>query len=259
MLIGFVLIVVQLDNVRNGKTEAPGRIVSDAVLPAQTFFTGLGRRITSIWKSLTKVTDLEEENKRLQAQLYALKEEQELFSRTREENKNLRKLLEISEVQQGRVIAAEVVARDPDNWFRSIRINKGSRSGVKKDMVAISPDGIVGRVVETSDNTSKIRLIFSERSAIPAQLVSSGELGVVYGEGKNTCVMRYINADAQVKIGEQVISSRLGRIYPPGKILGTVSKLYGRDQLLYQAVQVKPSVQFGNLEYVLLIERQNAQ
>jgi rod shape-determining protein MreC len=98
-------------------------------------------------------------------------------------------------------------------------------------------------------------LIFDEKSAIPAQVVSSGALGVVYGEGKNTCVMKYIETDAIVNTGDKVITSHLSRIYPPGKILGEVTKIYGRDNILYKAVQIKPTVEFGRLQYVLLLEQ----
>jgi rod shape-determining protein MreC len=255
IVVSLLMIFVQFNSFRNGGSTLPERVTADALSPAQSFFSDVGRRISGLWSSLTIGSKLEEENKKLRAELYTLREEQENFNRTREENKQLRKLLDISEMQRGTVIAAQVIGRDPDNWFQSISLNKGFKNGVSKNMVAITSEGLVGRVLSVSEYTCKVRFIFSEKSAVPAQLVSTGELGVVYGEGKNTCVMRYISAEAKVNIGDQVITSNLGRIYPPGKIIGQVSKLYGRDQLLYQAVQLKPAVQIGNLEYVLLIER----
>ncbi len=255
LAISAIMIFVQAGAYREGRFGFLSRTSSDVLWPAQGFLSNMGRRISGFWQSLTRGAQLEEENKRLIAQIYTLREEKELYNRTREENKELRRLLEISQRHEGRVIAAGVIARDPDNWFESINLDRGYKHGVTKDMVAISSEGVVGRVISASQYTSRVRLISSEKSAIPAQLISSGELGVIYGEGKNTCVMKYVNADARPNVGEQVITSRLSRIYPPGKILGTVSKIYGRDQILYQAIQVKPTVQFGNLEYVLLVGR----
>lgn len=253
LIISFMMIFVQLNSFKEGRTNFVQRGVSYAVWPAQVFLSNLGQRISGMWHALTKGMELEEENKRLKAEIYALKEERDLYNRTREENKTLRKLLKISQRAEGRVIAAQVIARDPDNWFQSIILNKGYKHGVTKNMVAVAAEGVVGRVISASKYTSRLRLISSEKSAVPAQLVSSGELGVIYGEGKNTCIMKYLSADEKIEPGEQVITSRLSRIYPPGKVIGKVSKKYGRDQILYQAVQVKPTVQFGNLEYVLLI------
>jgi rod shape-determining protein MreC len=254
-VISFVMVFVQVNSFKRGDTNPVQQLTADTLMPAQGFLANLGRRFSGIWQSFTRASRLEEENKRLLAEIYALREESDLFNRTREENKNLRKLLDIAQLEEGRVIAAQVIGRDPDNWFQSVNLDKGYKQGVRKNMVAISSEGVVGRVISVSRFTSRMRLISSEKSAIPAQLVSTGELGVVYGEGKNICVMKYVNAEAKVEVGEQVITSRLSQVYPPGKTIGKVSKIYGRDQILYQAVQVKPSVQFGNLEYVLLIGR----
>lgn len=253
IFVSFALIFIQLNSFREGKTNTVEKTVASAIRPFQIFFSGAGRWISGTWRSITKVTQLERKVKAIQAELDALKVEREIYNRTREENKRLRKLLNLSRVEQGKVIAAEVIARDPDNWFQTIKVNKGYKHGVSKNMAAITPEGIVGRVVDASPYTARIRLIFNEKSAVPAQIVSSGELGVVYGEGKNTCVMKYVAAEAEVKRGDQVITSRLSRIYPPGKIIGKVTRVYGRDQVLYQAVQVKPAVEFGNLEYMLLV------
>lgn len=253
--IGFISILFQAGAFRRGESGIVEKTSSNLLAPVQTFFSGLGRKISSTWRSFTKVAQLEEENKKMRAEIYALREEQENYSRTRDENQNLRKLLQISTNQSGVIIAAEVIGRSTDNWFDSILVNKGYKHGVKKDMVAVSPEGLVGRVIDASPYTARVQLIFNEKSAVPAQIVSSGTLGVVYGEGKNTCAMRYIQADAEVKVGDKVITSRLGRIYPPGKMIGEVSKIYGRDNILYKAVQVKPAVQFSNLEYLLLVEK----
>lgn len=256
LIIGTVAVILQLNSFRQGSSNIIEENTANLLAPIQSFFSNAGKRISTTWQSFTKISKLEEENRKLRYEIYSLKEEQEKFNRTQDENRTLRSMLDISTRQKGRIIAAEVIARSPDNWFESIRVNKGFKQGVKLDMAAISPEGLVGRVVAVSEYTAKVRLIFNEKSAVPAQIVSTGDLGVVYGEEKNTCVMRYIHADAQVNVGDKVITSRLGRVFPPGKIIGEVSKIYGRDNIMYKAVQVKPTVQFGNLEYVLLVERQ---
>ena len=253
LIVGFVAISLQIGTFRKGEANIVEKSTSNLFVPLQTFLSQVGRKISATWHSFTKVAMLDEENKKLRAEIYALREEQEKYNRTFDENRNLRKLLEISDYQRGKIIAAEVSARSPDNWFRSIKINKGFKNGVKANMVAITPEGLVGRVVSVSEYSARIRLVVNEKSSVPAQVVTSGSLGVIYGEGKNTCIMKYIEADADIKIGDKVITSRMGSIFPPGKIIGEVSKIYGRDDLLYKAVQIKPAVQFNNLEYILLV------
>ncbi len=256
ILASFVIIFLQITPFKKGEENFAERFADNIFAPVQVFFTGVGKRISSTWHSIVHIANLEREVKKLQAELYALKEERELYERTQQENKQLRKLLGISRKEKGKVIAAEVIARDPDNWFHSIKVNKGYKNGVKKGMAVLSSEGVVGKVIDASKYTAKVRLIFDQRSSIPAQILPTGELGVVYGEGKNTCVMKYIDAKAPVEVGQQVVTSKLSRIFPPGKSIGTVSKIYGRERFLYQSVQIKPSVQFSNLEYVLLVGRE---
>ncbi|MCD4785526.1 MAG: rod shape-determining protein MreC [Candidatus Eremiobacteraeota bacterium] len=255
LAISIVAILIQWDTYQKGEANKVEKASSTVFVPLQSFFTGVGKSISGTWRSFTKIATLEEGNKKLQTEIYALREEQEKYNRAIDENKTLRKLLDISRHQKGKVIAAEVIARNPDNWFQSIKLNKGFKHGVKKNMVAISAEGLVGRVVSVSKYTSKVRLIFNEKSAVPSQVVSSGALGVVYGEGRNTCRMKYIEADAEVKVGDKIITSRLSRIYPPGKIIGEVSRIYGVENILYKSVQIKAAVHFNNLEYVLLVEK----
>lgn len=160
------------------------------------------------------MSQLEEENQKLTDEINNLKEERQLYLRTREENKKLKKLLNITEKETGNILAAEVIARNPDNWFKSITINKGYENGVHKNMIAFTSEGLVGRVMSSSKYKARIRLVLNEKSAVPAQLVRTGEMGVVYGEGKGTCIIKYINSDADLKVGDLIMTSRMSRIYP---------------------------------------------
>jgi rod shape-determining protein MreC len=255
ILSGIVLIGLQANHPENITPNIAENTLAGFFLPVQQKFSAAGRKISRTWRSLANLSHLEEENQRLREEISAMREQQEIFKRTTGENRKLRQILDITREQEGKVVVAEVIARSPDNWFQTIKVNKGKFDGVTTNMVAVSPEGIVGRVVSTADQVSYIRLIFNEKSAIPARIVSSGEMGVVYGEGKNTCLMKYINADSRVNIGDQVITSSLGKIYPPDKIIGQVSKVYGREKVMYQTVQIKPAVQVNRLEFVLLMER----
>jgi rod shape-determining protein MreC len=250
-----ILTGLQVNRFENGSPNAAENVLANLLEPVQQKFSAAGRKISRTWQSLTKLALLEEENQRLREEISAMKERQEVFQITDEENRQLRQILDIPKEEEGKFIVAEVIARAPDNWFQTIKINKGKRHGVTNNMVAISPEGLVGRVVSTGEQVSHIRLIFNEKSAVPARIISSGEMGVVYGEGKNTCIMKYINADSPVNIGDKVVTSNMSRIYPPNKIIGQVSRIYGREQVMYQTVQIKPAVQVSRLEFVLLMER----
>ena len=114
----------------------------------------------------------------------------------------------------------------------------------------------MGRVIAASSYTSKISLLCDNEFSCPGRIVESGALGIIYGEGENTCMMRYIDSEAKVKLGDTVVTSELGRIFPPNQKIGIVTRIYGPDEVLFKAVQIKPSVDFSSIQFVILAERE---
>ena len=151
--------------------------------------------------------------------------------------------------------AARVIARSPNNWFKVIMIDKGSEDGITQGMPVINPDGLVGRVSNTSKYSSQVELITDREMAVGAILQNTRETrGIVEGIGDSD-ILAMINIPyySKVKKGERVLSSGLSEFYPKGIQIGTIQKIKREANGLLLSATVKPSVKFDELEEVLII------
>jgi rod shape-determining protein MreC len=201
------------------------------------------------WPSLhQEVARLRTENARLQA-------ENATLAACQADNRRLEALLDLRPRLPGPSLAARVAARDPACWYSQVVLDVGSAQGVRTDMIAVAPEGLVGKVFAVASQGCRVRLLLDPASAVPVTLASSGAVGILYGQGDSTCIVKYIDHDARVQEGEAVLTSGLGEIYPPRLVVGRVSRVLGRTEALFQAVQVRPAVDFGSLREVLVVGR----
>jgi len=196
-----------------------------------------------------------EENQALKAEVGRLKMQLEHLHEAGEEAMRLRRLLKLSSTRHDIIASARVIGRDPTNWFHMLWIDKGSQDGVKKDMIAISPSGLVGRLRRVMKDTSGILLITDINSSVAVRLQGSRIEGILEGDGQDACYMRYVPKDADVRIGERVITSGLDMIYPAGIHVGRVTDVFYVEGEMFLTVKVKPSVGLRSIEEVAIIRR----
>jgi rod shape-determining protein MreC len=169
------------------------------------------------------------------------------------ENERLRKLLYLKQQAAFKVTAARVIARSDDSWSSSVVIDKGRHSGVRRAMVAISYSGLVGRVVEAEDFTSKVLLISDPNLSVSAIVQRSRQEGLVCGTLGANLIMKYLPENSDIKVQDTIVTSGLNEAYPKGVLIGTVIGL-GKDfsGLSHYAI-IKPAVNLSNIEEVLII------
>lgn len=199
-----------------------------------------------LWHTRQDNLALLEENRKLLNEIASLKE-------TQQENVRLKKLLAFEEKFSLQSVVARVIAKDVSTEFRSIRINRGQNSGIKRNMAVVTDEGIVGRVLRTTRNTSDIVTIVDIYSAIDAIVERSRARGVVEGFTDDTCQLKYVLRTDDIQPGDVLISSGLGGIFPKGVMVGTVSKVDRKPYGITQDVEVRPSVDFTKLEEVLVV------
>jgi rod shape-determining protein MreC len=164
----------------------------------------------------------------------------------------LRDLLALQESLETKGIAAEVIARDAGSLFRSIVVNRGSRQGVTKGMVVVSPVGTVGHIFAVSPDSSRVLLISDPHSGLDAVVQRSRARGLVQGN-LDGFIMKYVRREDDVQIGDQIVSSGADGLFPKGLTVGTVSRVIKRNQGMFQGVEVIPKVNFSQLEEVLIL------
>jgi rod shape-determining protein MreC len=164
----------------------------------------------------------------------------------------LRKLLALQAKPIGKTVAARVIGKDPSQIGQSITIDKGSRNGIGRDATIITGDGVVGRVVRSSDFFSVVQLIIDSQSAVGFIVRSSRRVGILKGTGGAELEMAFIDDDNDIVQGDELITSGQDQIYPKGIPLGTVLSVGPREGN-FKVVRIRPSVNFGHLEEVLVM------
>ncbi len=193
-----------------------------------------------------------EQNRRLVKEAGMLRARLTAMNETSRENARLEKLLNLKEKSYSGV-AANVIVRDLSNWNSALIIDKGKKSGIAVGMPVVNASGIVGKVVEVVANRSKIILISDPSFSVAAMVERSREVGLVSGTLTGQCRMRYLSAGADVKVGDEIISSKLSSSFPHGLVLGVVVAVENSLGSPFPTCLIKPAAPLSQLEEVIVI------
>ncbi len=236
-------------------------IVSVAVSPFQKIFHGTYSTIERLWAGLTELNYLRDELARTRARLEQYEAVSQNLDEIKKENQRLRQLLGFDQKSPFQVIPAEVIAKNPDNYFQLLIVNKGSSDGVKRFMPVVAyhkgKQAVVGKVVEVRWNLSKIVPITDSQSLVGVMLQSNRYVGLLKGmqPGQKLLTMDYVSSSAEIALGEEVISSGHGGLFPKGLLVGTVRELQKFPASGFRQCLVEPHIDFGKLDQVLIIKK----
>ena len=207
---------------------------------------------------LPRLPDLARENERLQAELAERTVES---AELREQLRHLQRAetLEKALGFSPRGVVAAVIGRSTLPTAHTIVLDKGSRDGLRSDAVILDAAGVIGRVTELSASTALVTLLTDPESRVAAMIERSRETGLLAGRGRRQCELIYLDAQADVREGDRVVTAGLGGAFPKGLLLGRVVRVV-RDETAGAAwAVVGPAARFGQLEEVLcLTARQGA-
>ncbi len=231
------------------------KAIIEVFAPIQSWVNGLAAGVRGGVADLQAVSRLRQENETLRAKAEAYDVTLHRLRELEIENERLRALLGFAQAVDYGYVVADVVARNADNWFSRITINRGSSDGVVKDMPVVTSQGLVGRVFEVSSNISVVQLLTDRDSGAGALIQSSRDSGIVSGQGNQTPLlsMMLFGRNAEVGIGDTVVTSGFGEIYPQGLFIGRVVEITKDSYGLVKYADVRPGVDFGRLEEVLVI------
>lgn len=170
------------------------------------------------------------------------------------ENERLRSLLALRGRFAVKNIAAEVIARDQSSWNTFVIIGKGRKSGITPDMPVVKPDGLVGRVYEAGERTSKVILIDNPNSKVAVTIQRTREQAIMFGIGSGYCKLMYLSCETDARPGDQVIASELGDLAIKGFLIGEIVKVVKSPKSLYANAIVRPSSNLFKIEEVLCVE-----
>lgn len=253
-----IIILVLLISTSNMQDVSGGQTVAGgAFVPVQRFFYQMTDNISSFFQKTFNTTDLAKENLDLKEQLASLKSELSDYDELQKENQRLSALLEYKQAQTNyQYKVAGIIAKDPGIWFESFTINVGTNDGVAVDMPVVTPDGVIGRIEEVGLNWSKVMTIIDGRSGISSIIERTRDIGSVRGRMESESSdplldMDFLPIDTDIEVGDNVLTSGIGGIYPKGLTIGQVVEV--GEQGNQKKVVVKSTVDFRNLEEVMVM------
>ena len=234
-------------------TSPVGRIVLTLLGPLQALGQKPIGALGGFLGNLASVQALQEENRRLRAEVQLLRQAQSQFEELRLGHHRLESLLNFQEASGLKTVAASVIGRDATNWSKTVTLDRGSRAGLAENMAVITHQGIVGHLIRVSDTKSQALLISDHRAAVDALIQRTRASGVFVSTPEGMGRLKYVPRDAELRPGDTVISSGLGGLYPKGLVVGRVEKVEPNGDGLFQRVEVAPAVDFSRLEDVLIV------
>jgi rod shape-determining protein MreC len=153
--------------------------------------------------------------------------------------------------QQVPMLGARVIGASADSATRTIYLDRGEHDGIQKNMGVITPDGIVGKVIETFGNTSQVLLLTDKDSGVGAMLADSRIQSPVGGTGEPLLEMKYVANDDKVEVGERVVTSGMDRIFPRDLPVGTVKEIKPGNP--FKLIRVQPAASLERLEEVIVL------
>ena len=197
---------------------------------------------------------LREDNVKLLEQVSSMKQELSSIQEIKAENDRLRKLLDFERVSEWSTVSSQVIARDLSHWSYYVMINKGTKDGIRSEMPVTNGEGLVGKVVAATPHSARVILLLDSDSRVSALIQDTRDVGLVEGVGQPLLKMTYLDLNAKVQVGQTVITSGLGGIYPKGIPIGEIVQIGEEKDKLGLYAMVQPFASFSKLEEVLCLK-----
>jgi rod shape-determining protein MreC len=254
VLAAFLLMALQL----TGRLEALQGAVALITTPGQISVTNFTDRIVEGSNAVREFGRLQQRSAELERINESLLVENLRLQEVERENQRLRDLLAFAETRpsiefRGGQILARPIGYGSNNFLNFVMLDLGRRHGIAVGMPVVNDQGLIGRISEVNESTSRVLLISDPSSTVNAILQSSRLTGVITGRPGSDPVMGFIPQGSEVAVGEIVITSGMGGNFPKGILIGQVIEVRQRDFDVFQEAVIRPTVDFGRLEVVMVI------
>ena len=228
------------------------------ISPSQEVSGNIGGFFQSRINFISNLSELDSENQRLREENEFLLLEANRAKMLDKDNKELRVLLELSQrYPELSVVGADIIATDSSNWSNKFSINAGAKDGIADNMVILAGGGLVGRVYKAYSNYSQIITIVDDTSSVNAVSKRTGDTGFVRGDLRlaefSMSRMENIDLNADIIENDEIVTSNLGLIYPPGITIGYVREVGTDSSGLFKYAIIETVVNFKYLETVLVV------
>jgi len=260
-----LIVAIGYTSVNNVGTNSGENIIGTLTSPIQKVLYNFGRIFSNSYESIIEIYKVREENEQLKERVYKLTNENRVLLDIVENQEYLKNEYRMRKMIDYNYEKAQIISRDPNNWFKKFTIDKGTKQGIKIDDIIVHAAeleddlvviGLVGKVIDVGSNWSKVITIVDINSSVSFRNIKNSSSGILKGEIDNKITGYTFSKDDQIKVGDALVTSGLGEVYAQNLYIGEVTSIEETDGLTIN-LQVEPVVDFQEIHnvYVLKIER----
>lgn len=222
--------------------------VTDAAAPALDVVSRPLATLSNLVDRVRNIAAVYQDNARLAEENERLLSWQQAAFALASENARLRDLMKLTPEPAATFITARVIANSGGAYARSLMVHAGSENGVARGQAAVTGEGLVGRVSEVGARAARVLLITDLNSRVPIIVEGSQQRALLVGDNSESPCLRYLDTTSGIKIGDRVLTSGQGGVFPPGVPVGVVASLDG------EAPRIEPYVELSRVEYLRIVD-----
>jgi rod shape-determining protein MreC len=213
-----------------------------------------GASVKAVWLDYFYLVGVRQENAELKRQVAEYGQKETRYQEAVLEARRLETLLDLKKQLALPVAGARVVSYDPSQWSRCVIIDMGTSEGAQVGLPVLSSGGIVGRIIEVYPHYAKVMLIVDRDSGADAMVQRTRGRGILQGKGGNRCSLDYVPKNSDVEVGDLVLASGLGGVYPAGQAFGRITRIDKKGGGPFQEIIITPGENLSALEEVLVVK-----
>jgi len=211
--------------------------------------------IQSLFAWVPNPVALKSENTALRELNLQLSIESSRFRQSMVENATLRKMLELPNMTEDKLIAADVIGKTTTELRNYATINKGTEDGLREGMACVTDAGLVGTIIGASPHYSILQLLLNRDTRVAARVYRTRVDGIIQWEGETALALKNVPRTYDVQAGDLILTSSQSSKYPANIVIGRVIKVENENNSLFRHILVEPAVRFASLEQVFVIDR----
>lgn len=257
-----LLIIIGITSRERIKMTKFEKIIGNLLTPVSKISFNVTKRVSNVFSSIRDIGNLKEENEELKALVAKLEEENRDYLNIIGKADYLKIESELLENTKHDLIPAQIISKEPGNWYDRFVIDKGLKDGVKKGATVVHgievdndfvQEGIVGRIVDVGDNWAKVITIIDELNSISFKNIRTQDGGIITGSVDNTLSGYLFDSKSDVIIEDKLYTSGLGGSFVKDIYIGDVEEVISDEEDLMKRILVKPAINFKKLYNVFII------
>ena len=255
------IIIGYTSNERDAITNTE-KLVGNIITPVNKVTFGIGRNVSDFFSSTLDFINVKQKNDRLKEQIIVLESKNRDLENIIGKTDYLRNEAKLSENSTLNLVSAEIISKEPGNWYDRFIIDKGTKDGIKKGSSIIQGieieqnlfvEGIIGRVVDVGDHWSKVITIIDELNKISFKAIRTQDGGMLSGDVDGTVSGYLFDNKADIIVGDKLYTSGLGGSFIKDIYIGEVSEVFSDDEELTKRIVITPAINFKKLYKVFII------